>query len=117
MSDLKIHVESTRDAMAKRFIDAWHRAERGEAVSERHLSFDTFETMTGVLTPKRIELLRYLHRQPTASVAALSRAVKRDYKRVHEDVDALASAGLIERAVDGTALSAPYDTIQTTIAM
>lgn len=117
MSNLKIRVEETRDAMAARFVDAWHRAERGAAVGERHLSFDTFETMTGVLTPKRIELLRYLHRQPAASVAALSRAVRRDYKRVHEDVDALATAGLIEREVDGTALSAPYDTIQTTIAM
>lgn len=117
MSDLNIHLEDSRDGINARFVDAWHRAERGEAGNERHLSFDTFETMTGVLTPKRIELLRYLHRQPTASVAALSRAVKRDYKRVHEDVDALATAGLIERAVDGTALSAPYDTIQTTIAM
>lgn len=117
MSDLKVHVEESRDAMSARFISAWHRAKRGEAVSERHVSFETFETMTGVLTPKRIELLRYLHRQPTASVAALSRAVKRDYKRVHEDVDALASAGLIERAVDGTALRAPYGMIQTTIAM
>jgi predicted transcriptional regulator len=50
-------------------------------------------------------------------VAALSRAVKRDYKRVHEDVEALAMAGLIERATDGTALSAPYGSIQTIIAM
>lgn len=117
MSDLKIHVGESRDAMGARFVDAWHRAERGEAVSERHLAFDSFETMTRILTPKRLALLRHLHRQPTASVAALSRAVKRDYKRVHEDVEALATAGLIERATDGTALSAPYETIQTTIAM
>ena len=117
MSDLKIHVGDSRNAMGARFIDAWHRAERGEAVREHHLSFDSFETMTRVLTPKRLALLRHLHRQPTASVAALSRAVKRDYKRVHEDVEALAMAGLIERATDGTALSAPYETIQTIIAM
>jgi predicted transcriptional regulator len=117
MSDLKIHVGEGRNAMGARFIDAWHRAERGESTCERHLSFDSFETMTRVLTPKRLALLRYLHRQPTASVAALSRAVKRDYKRVHEDVEALAMAGLIERATDGTALSAPYGSIQTIIAM
>lgn len=73
--------------------------------------------MTRILTPKRLALLRHLHRQPSASVAALSRAVKRDYKRVHEDVEALATAGLIERATDGTALRAPYETIQTVIAM
>ena len=117
MRELKIHVGETRDAMAARFIEAWHRAEHGETTSERHLSFDSFETMTRVLTPKRLELLRHLHRQPSASVAALSRAVQRDYKRVHEDVEALATAGLIERASDGTALFAPYETIQTTIAM
>jgi predicted transcriptional regulator len=103
--------------MGARFIDAWHRAERGESVSERHLSFDSFETMTRVLTPKRLALLHHLHRQPTASVAALSLAVKRDYKQGHEGVEALALAGLIERAIDGKALSAPYETIQTVIAI
>lgn len=41
MGDLKIHVGEDRDAMGARFIDAWHRAERGEAVNERHLSFDS----------------------------------------------------------------------------
>jgi predicted transcriptional regulator len=117
MSDLKIHVGERRDAMGARFINAWHRAERGETVGERHLSFDSFETMTRILTPKRLALLRHLHRQPSASVAALSRAVKRDCKRVHEDVEALAGAGLIERATEGTALRAPYGRIQTVIAM
>ncbi len=117
MTDLKIHVGEDRAAVGVRFVDAWRRAEQGEAVSERHLSFDTFETMTRVLTPKRLELLRRLHRRPMASVAALSREVGRDYKRVHEDVEALASAGLIERGENGTALTAPYDTIQTTIAL
>jgi len=117
MTDLKIHVGETREAMGTRFVEAWHRAERGEAITERHLSFDSFETMTRTLTPKRLALLRHLHHHPSASVAALSRAVKRDYKRVHEDVEALATAGLIERATDGTALSAPYEAIQTTIAM
>lgn len=117
MTDLKIHVGETRDAMGDRFVSAWHRAERGEAVSERHLSFDSFETMTRILTPKRLALLRHLHHHPSASVAALSRGVKRDYKRVHEDVEALATAGLIERSTDGTALRAPYEAIQTTIAM
>jgi predicted transcriptional regulator len=53
MSNLKIHATESRDAMGERFITAWHRAERGETASERHLSFDSFETMTCILTPKR----------------------------------------------------------------
>ena len=117
MSELKIHVHDTLDDMGARFADAWRRAERGEAVQERHLSFDSFETLARTLTPRRLELLRYIHHTPTASVAALARAVGRDYKRVHQDVEALAVAGLIEREPDGTGLSAPYDAIRTTIAV
>jgi predicted transcriptional regulator len=117
MTELKIHVGDTLENMGQRFADAWHRAERGEAVSERHLSFDSFETLTRILTPKRLELLRHIHRNPTSSVAALARAIGRDYKRVHEDVGALAEAGLIEHDEGGGGLIAPYDAIQTTIAL
>ena len=113
MNDLAIHVEN-REAMGQRFVRAWHDAARA-IEGERHLSFDSFATMIGLLTPKRLELLRALHRQPEASVAALARALDRDYKRVHADVEALTAAGLIERA--GSELRAPYDMIQTTIAI
>lgn len=117
MDDLKIHVGDTAEDMGRRFVDAWHRAERGETVDERHLSFDRFETLVRVLTPKRLELLRHLHRNPAVSVNALARAVGRDYRRVHEDVQALTEAGLVERDEDGTGLSAPYDAIETRIAL
>ena len=40
MVDLQVHVGDTIEDMGRRFVDAWHRAERGESVSERHLSFD-----------------------------------------------------------------------------
>ena len=117
MSELKIHVHDTLDDMGARFADAWRRAERGETVQERHLSFDSFETLARTLTPRRLELLRHIHRTPAASIAALARAVGRDYKRVHEDVEALVGAGLIERKADGAGLSAPCDAIRTTIAL
>ena len=116
-TDLKVHVGDTADDMGRRFTDAWHRAERGEQVNERHLSFDSFETLARVLTPKRLELLRYLHRTPAASINALAKAVGRDYRRVHEDVEALAEAGLVDRESGGTGLSAPYDAIETRIAL
>src|SRR3954467_6116425 len=117
MSELKIHVHNTLDDMGARFVDAWRRAERGETVQERHLSFNSFETLARTRRPRGLELLRPVHRTPAASIAALARAVGRDYKRVHEDVQALAVAGLIEREPDGTGLSAPYDAIRTTIAL
>jgi predicted transcriptional regulator len=117
MADIKVHEGDTVEDMGRRFIDAWHRAERGERMSERHLSFDSFETLARVLTPKRMELLRHLHRNPAASINALAKAVGRDYRRVHEDVETLAEAGLVDRENDGTGLSAPYDTIETRIAL
>jgi predicted transcriptional regulator len=51
MADIKVHVGDTVEDMGRRFGDAWRRAERGEAVNERHLSFDSFDTLARTLTP------------------------------------------------------------------
>jgi predicted transcriptional regulator len=112
---LDIHVDKSAEAMARRFIDAWHRAERGETVEERHLSFESWEGLARVLTPRRLELLRHLHRHPVPSIAELARALKRDYKRVHTDVEALAAAGLIDSTPAG--LRADYREIRAKIAV
>lgn len=34
---------------SRRFAAAWHRAERGEAVDERHLSFESWEALKRTL--------------------------------------------------------------------
>ena len=115
MSSLKIHVGDTLEDIGARVLAAVRRAEAGEYVSEEHLTFDSFETLARLLTPRRLELLRYLHRHPAASVRALAQQLGRDYRRVHEDVDALAEAGLIERKKEGTGLFAPYDGIEAQI--
>lgn len=114
--DLKIHVGESFDAMAARVASAWHRAERGEEVQENHLSFESWEGLSKALSGKRLELLRHLHRHPAASIAELARALSRDYKRVHEDVETLTAAGLIDRTDEG-GLRADYDEIRTTIAL
>jgi predicted transcriptional regulator len=90
-----------------RAIDAWHRMERGEVLAEKHVSFETWETMVRVLSPKRLELLRHVHQNPSKNIRALARALRRDYRRVHEDVEALAASGLLDRDKDG--LRAEYD--------
>jgi predicted transcriptional regulator len=113
--NLEIHVDESTEAMARRFIDAWHRAERGEAVEEHHLSFESWAGLTSVLTPKRLELLRHLRRRPAVSIAELARALGRDYKRVHADVEALAAAGLIDRTPAG--LRTGYHEIRARIAV
>ena len=116
MSDVKITVGgSIEQDAARRFVDAWHRAERGEASRERHLVFESWDALARVLTGKRMELLRYVHRHKVASVRALAKALGRDYSNVHADVQALSVAGLIEAGKDG--LRADYDAIETRIAL
>lgn len=110
MSDggqVKVHVGETMDDVGDRFIDAWHRMERGEDVNERHVSFADWETMVRVLSPKRLELLRYVHQHPAKNIRVLALAVGRDYRRVHDDVEALEAAGLLERDKEG--VRADYD--------
>ena len=114
MSNVRITVGGDVEAEAsRRFADAWHRAERGEAVDERHLAFESWEALSRVLTARRLALLRYLRRHETGSVRALARALDRDYSNVHADVQALREAGLI----DEHALRADYDAIDTRIAI
>ena len=116
MSDLKITVGGNiEDAAAKRFVDAWHRAERGENFQENQLSFESWDALTRVLTGKRLELLRYVRRHEVASVRALSKALGRDYSNVHADVQALKAAGLIDATTHG--VHTGYDAIDTKIAI
>jgi predicted transcriptional regulator len=113
--DLEIHVDESVEAMARRFIKSWHRAERGEAIEENHLSFESWAGLTSVLSPRRLEVLHHLRRHAVVSIAELARALRRNYKRVHADVEALAAAGLIDRTPTG--LRADYGEIRARIAV
>lgn len=100
---------------ARDVTEAWHRAERGDLTERHRLSFSSWEQMAATLTPARLALLRHLRRNPAPSVAALARALGRDYKRVHEDVEALVTAGLVERDKDG--VRTEYDEIRALITV
>ena len=116
MSKVKITVGGAIEKQAsRRFIEAWHRAERGERFHERHLAFESWDALARVLTKKRMELLRYVRRHKVASVRALAKALKRDYSNVHADVQALGAAGLLDVADSG--IRADYDEIETRIAV
>ena len=105
---VKVNLGTLED-MGRRFVSAWHRMERGEKVRERHLTFPDLPTLLSALTPKRLELLRDVHRNPAPSVRVLADRLGRDYKRVHEDVETLTASGSLHRE-NGT-VSAPYDAI------
>jgi predicted transcriptional regulator len=116
MSDAKISVGGAIEREAsRRFVDAWHRAERGEVFRERHLAFESWDALARVLTAKRMDLLRYVRRHEVTSVRSLAKALRRDYSNVHADVQALANAGLLDTSANR--LRADYDAIETTIAI
>jgi hypothetical protein len=110
MTTLQIHVGAGFADTESRVLDAMARHEAGHDVCEAHVTFENWQTFARVMTANRLEILRHVHRSPTATILALARALNRDYKRVHEDVDALAAAGLLERTEGG--LRADYDAIQ-----
>jgi len=116
MTKLEIHVGEGMAEMGRRFVSAWRRAEAGEPVEERHLTFASLQDAAHVLSPRRLELLREIHRRPARSVRQLAEALGRDYKNVHADVGTLLAAGLLDRD-DLGGLSAGYDAIAVEIAI
>ena len=110
---VQVHVEGLAEA-GRRFIEAWHRADRGERVREEHLSFESLEGLLTTLSPKRIELVRHVRSHPNLSIAALARALGRDYKRVHGDVRALEAVGLLEQ--DDKGLRAPFAAVDSRLS-
>lgn len=105
---IQVHV-GTAENMGRRFTDAWNRAERGERVREEHLTFVDFKQLLGTLSDERLRLLREVRREGSPSVRQLAERLGRDYKNVHEDVERLMAAGLLEREAGGVV--APYETI------
>jgi predicted transcriptional regulator len=115
VSTLEIHVGVDLAREAHSIKDALRRHEAGEAVHHgARITFESWEGLTKVLTSKRLEILRHLHRNPEASIRSLSKSLGRDYKNVHEDVTALISAGLID---DHDGLRAEYDAIEMKMAL
>jgi predicted transcriptional regulator len=115
MSDVKITVGGVMEEASRRFVNAWHRAERGERFQERHLAFESWDALARVMTGKRMELLHYVRRHKVSSVRALAKALGRDYSNVHADVQALTAAGLLDTTDGGVQVD--YDVIEIKIAI
>ncbi len=105
---IQIHVGTAGD-MGRRFVDAWHRAARGEHVREERLTFVALKQLLGTRSDERLRLLKEVRREEVASVREFAERLHREYKNVYEDVERLMGAGLLER--DGGRLTASYETI------
>jgi len=82
---------------------------RGEYRGE-HIGFISLGLMHKILTPNRWDMLKAMMGQGPMGVRELARVLDRDVKSTHGDVTALAKAGVIDRAEDGS-VEFPYDEI------
>ncbi len=53
------------------------------------------------LTPKRVEIMNYIHSKNVSSIMDLAEDLNRDYKNVYDDLIALSKSGLINLKKDG----------------
>lgn len=109
---IAVHIGSLDD-MGRRFIDAWKAADSGkDDGAEEHVTFLGLDSFMAAMSPKRLELMRHLHRVGSRSVRLLSQELGRDYKTVHSEVARLADAGLIQRTASGE-VAVEWDRIVT----
>jgi predicted transcriptional regulator len=116
MTDIELHVGYDPAATKARVLEAIRRAEAGEVAPQRHVTFESWDGLSRVLSGKRLDLLRHVRQHPAGSIAELGRALGRDYKRVHEDVETLSGAGLLDRTDEG-GVRAACDEIRTVISL
>ena len=113
-SKVQISVGTLAD-MGNRFASAWNRAAGGQGVDETHITFLDVQSMLTALSPRRLELLRFVRQHGAGNVRELAQAIGRDYKNVHQDVETLLAAGLLIRA--GRKLTGPWDELQANVSL
>ena len=99
LKTVRIMVEPQRQTSAR-----WAKAMRGKlgnAGNSEVISFSNWETLGRVLSPPRLQILAAITVIMPNSIAGLARALRRDFKNIHSDVQFLASLGLIELRQSG----------------
>jgi len=108
MNRIEIEVLSRRAALAA-FGRAWRQANTGRRSPSR-LAFGSIAELFSAVSEKRLELIRHVAANGGLQIRPLSRALRRDYKNVHTDVQALVELGLLQKDEHG-GLQAPFDEI------
>jgi predicted transcriptional regulator len=116
---ITIKIDDLKNA-AKEFIDVWHRVEKGnvsKVVPVEKISFNDQRLLFKTLTPRRWELLHYVHEKDKVTIRALAKALDRDYSNVHQDVKILNQLGLILKDEQDGKYYVPWDVIVTELSL
>lgn len=103
--------------------DRWVAALKGKkrnSPGEETISVSSWEVLGRILSPPRLQILSIIPALKPKSIAALAKAMKKDFKNVYTDVKFLASLGLIELREEGRRKTlvpiAKYDGIELGLA-
>jgi len=107
MNTLTLDVAGLEDALVA-FKAAWTS---GHAETGARISFASPELLWRVLTESRWQLLRAMTGQGARTVPEAAQRVDRDITAVENDVEALATAGLLRGTADGR-FDFPFDAIR-----
>lgn len=111
MRTLTINLTDSKSAMQQMRTSAIQAWKTGEYQDET-ISYATPAQLFKVFTQKRWEMIAYLQTlQNPVSIRELARKLKRDIRRVHDDVQVLLNEGVIEK--DGAGITIPYAEIHT----
>lgn len=107
-----IQIGGSAEEIGEAFITAWHRAEAGDLTPERPvLVFESLNGFKAAFSNARLEILDALADAPAPSITALAGRVGRPYRRVYDDVAALASTGAIRKTGRQLTLAAAEATV------
>jgi predicted transcriptional regulator len=115
--DIKIGIKSDKEffgelkELADRIDEGW----LPERPVER-LYFDDLPSLLSHLTPKRFELLAELRHMGHASINALAKHLRRQYRNVFDDVKTMERLGLVEKDASGH-FYVPWDEIDATFRL
>ena len=117
IKNIRIEVKNEKES-AQEFVKAWNRAEKGLSPEQpvERIYFQDLSTLLRALTPRRIEALKTVHEHGAMSIRALAKALGRDYKNVHKDMQEMEKIGLVIRNKKGL-LQVPWDSIVAELAL
>ncbi len=105
MNTVRIEVKDLQGVLAD-VSRAWETGEPAETT----ISFESLEALWKILSPRKMEILQAMSGAGPMGIREVSRKLGRDVSAVHRDIQALISAGILQRTEDGKVLF-PYDRV------